>query len=461
MVEVREITSSSAADLDLLRRYHTESFKLSFPGFDERDVEDYFHRDQRGDFGADKYHVVVATYRNELLGGSVSAYLAEPNAGVIEYQNVNVAHRGSGIAADIYLLTERILEEDAKRAGRELDMLVAEIEDPFRTPLPTSFDRFRRAGILHYTGYSIADYPHIQRLLDVPGQEGLHTLLLLAKPLSPEFVGTVPPDYLKMVLDAYFSWGELSGPSYDVVMEYLSNADKPIELVSLSDYVCNDDSTAPVENDEITQSTGPQIQEVIDEYTAAFTESTAAISPGQLRAELGLDTSTKQQHVWSIRRRDATACEGIASFVAAPSAGFARYLGLTPPVRGRDALIHLCSRIEKQMILDAAASHGWYVQCAGEAERDILLSPDVGFHELDVPFTRIAGPMADRKAAHLLYKSFGRAYEPPQIPVADFLTSMQQILTLVDGSGDDGCYPRLEQHLAGRDTVPVTESHRK
>lgn len=466
MVEVREITSSGTADLDLLRRYVSESFKLSFPGDDERDVEEYFHLDQRGEFGENKYHVVVATDGDELLGGSVSAYLAEPNAGVIEYQNVMAAHRGSGIATDIYLLTERILEEDAKRAGRELEMLVVEIEDPFRTPLPTSFDRFRRAGILHYAGYSIADYPHIQRVLDVPGQEGLHTLLLLAKPLSPAFERTVPTSYLKVLLDEYFTWGELGGPSYDGVSAYLTARETPIELVSLGDYVCNDDGTAPIEIDELTPPAGPEIPAVIDQFATAFTNPIAGLSSEELRTALGLEALVDQpdrpHHVWSIRSRDATSSAGIASFVATPASGFALYLGLTASVSGRAVLAHLCSRIEKQMILDAPAVHGWYVQSAGLHERDILLSPGVGFHELDVPFSRISGSAGDTvgagEVAHLLYKSFGRVHEPPQIPVADFLTAMREILARVDTTDDPSAaerYSRLERHLSGRDTVPV------
>jgi hypothetical protein len=454
MVEVREITTSDTADLDLLRRYHNESFKLSFPGDDERDVVDYFHRDQRGDFGANKYHVVVGTEGDELLGGSVSVYLAEPNAGVIEYQNVNVGHRGSGVAADIYLFTERILEEDAQRRGRGLDMLAVEIEDPFRTPLPTSYDRFRRAGIMHYTGYSIADYPHIQRVLDVPGQEGLHTLLLLLRPLAPQMHGTVPPSYLKSLLDSYFSWGELDGPSYDDVAAHLAKREKPIELVSLGDYVCNDDNTAPV---EITEPAGSQIQVVIEEFAAAFTTSTEAMSPDDLRVASGLDVlgehSETPLHVWSLASRGTAAREGLTSFFATPTTGCALYLGLTPPLRERLVLSHVCSRIEKQMILDAPAAHGWYVQSAGVLHRDILLNADVGFHELDVTFGRLGGPVGE--PAHLLYKSFGRAYEPPQIAVGDFLTSMREILELCDGSSAGDRYSRLEQETAGHETVPL------
>jgi hypothetical protein len=447
MVEVREITSTRPADLDLLRRYHAESFKLSFPGDDERDVEEYFHRDQRGEFGANKYHVVVGTDGDELLGGSVSAYLAEPNAGVIEYQNVNVAHRGSGVAAEIYLLTESILEEDAERAGRTLDMLAVEIEDPFRTPLPTSFDRFRRAGILHYSGYGIADYPHIQRMLDVPGQEGLHTLLLLMKPLAPQFERTIPSAYVKTLLDAYFSWGELVGESWDDVSAYLATRVEPIELVSLGDYVCNDDSTAPV---EITELAGPLLQTAIEEYTGAYTKTTAPLRPEELRAALALDapTSDRPRHAWSIRSRGATACEGIASFVTTPTFGFASYLGLTPPLRGRDILIHLCSRIDKQMIRDAPAAHGWYLR-AEARERDMLVSADVGFHELDVPFAAMGDSVGE--AARMLYKQFGRVHEPPRIPAAEFLTAMQEISGLVGGER----HSRLEYDLAGRDTVPL------
>jgi hypothetical protein len=451
MVEVREITTSGTADLDLLRRFISDSFKLSFPGSDERDVEAYFHREQRGDFAPNRFHVIVATDGDDVVGGSVSAYIGEPNVGVIEYQIVNPSHRGSGVAAEIYLLSERVLEEDARRRGRDLDMFIAEIEDPFRTPLPTSFDRFRRAGILHYTGFRIADYLHVQRMLTEPGQEGLHTLLLLARPLVPQFDQAIPAGFIKKLLEEYFRFCQLDDPYYRAVLDRLeAKGDEPVELASLSDYVCNDESTAPVQIDEITSDDGTRMRAVIDEYTAAFTNTTAHISPDELRAALGPDALA--HHVWSIRSRETETCEGIASFLAAESAGFAFYFGLTPPIRGRDVLIHLCSRVEKQMILDAPAAHGWYVQCVGDLQRDILVSPDVGFYELGVPFTDSAG-----EAAHLLYKAFGRVYEAPQLPVADFLTSTRQILTILEDSSGDR-YSRLEDHVAGRDTVPLRSS---
>jgi hypothetical protein len=404
MIEVREITSSSAADLDLLHRFVEEAFKVSFPGDDERDVEKYFHLDQRGELGPNKTHVIVATDDGVVVGGSVSVYLGKPNVGVIEYQVVNPSHRSSGVATEIYLLSERLVEESAQRTGRPLDMLVAEIEDPFRTPMSSSMNRFRRAGILHYSGYNIADYPHVQRTLDVPGQEGLHTLLMLVKPLPYGSQNTLPASFLRLVVDEYYQFFGIDEPASVAVLDYLDAAgDNPVALVSLGDYVCNDESTAPVVIEEI---------------------------------EAGPDAAG---HQWSIRSRDAASAEGTASFIATSASGFASDVELAPALTDRAVLSHICSRIEKQMIEDSRATHEWYVQC-GDDLRDALVGADVGFHELAVPYD-------DSK--HLLYKGYGRMHEAPSIPVAGFLAAMREIV----GTGES--YSRLEQHLAGRETVPL------
>jgi hypothetical protein len=402
MIEVREITSTSPEDLDLLHRFVEEAYKLSFPGDDERDVEKYFHLDQRGELGPNKTHVVVATDDGVVVGGSVSVYLGEPNVGVLEYQAVNPSHRSSGVATEIYLRSEELIEESAQRRGRTLDAYIAEIEDPFRTPMSSKMNRFRRAGILHYSGYSIADYPHVQRMLDVPGQEGLHTLLMLVKPLPWGSRNTEPASFLRLVVDEYYKFAGIDEPATVAVLDYLEAAgETPVELRSLGDYVCNDESTAPVVIEEI-----------------------ATDAPG---------------HQWLIRSRDAANVEGRVSFVATSAAGFGSDLELEPALTDRAVLSHICSRIEKQMIEDSHATHEWYVQCDDDL-RDALVGADVGFHELAVPYD-------DSK--YLLYKGYGRMHDTPAIPVATFLAAVREIA----GTGDT--YWRLEQHLAGREIVPL------
>jgi len=402
MIEVREITSTSPEDLDLLHRFVEEAFKVSFPGDDERDVEDYFHRDQRGEFGSNKTHVVVATDDGKVVGGCVSVYLGEPNVGVLEYQVVNPSHRSTGVATDIYLLSESLIEASAQRAGRPLAMFIAEIEDPFRTPMSSSMNRFRRAGILHYSGYGIADYPHVQRILTVPGQEGMHTLLLLVKPIPWGSETSVPANVLRLIVDEYYKFFGIDEPASVAALDYLAAAgNKHIELRSLGDYVCNDDSTAPVVIEEIETD-----------------------APG---------------HEWSIRSRDAASAEGTASFVATTESGFGSALELAPALIQRAVLLHICSRIEKQMIEDSRETHEWYLQC-GDDLRDALVGADVGFHELDVPF---------EDGVRLLYKGYGRTYDIPAIPVTAFLAAMREII----GTGDR--YSLLEQHLADQETVPL------
>jgi len=93
-------------------------------------------RHKRGSFyGRSNYHILLATQGDRIVGGSVSDYLAEPNAGVIEFLFSAPSLRGQGIGKALLDETERVLERDAReRRGRRLFAIVAEMNDPLRAP---------------------------------------------------------------------------------------------------------------------------------------------------------------------------------------------------------------------------------------------------------------------------------------------------------------------------------------
>lgn len=360
MLEFKEIKTED--DLDLLRRFNTECFKPSFPGDDERDLEAYFHRTLRGEFGADIPHVLVATDEGVPVGGCIGVYLAEPNAAVFEYVVVRESHRGgSGLITPITVQAGKLFDDDAAKHGLELAMILDEMEDPFRTPLPTwtKVDRFKRVGMAYHGGYQMLDFPYIKRDLTVPGQTGVHTLMLMGVPCSEQYEKAVPASFVRKFVHAYFNWDnrdETPGPtSYQGVMksimDYLPPGDEPVPLFDLGDYVCCDPEKAPLDVEELPSPAG---------------------------------------HEWSLRLRGENPAEARASFVP----GFGRALTI-PPAFDKRAATYVCSRIEKQMIQDGSLALGWYLQCSDPAP---LLAHEVGFHPVQEGW---------------LYKPYGRPHRAP------------------------------------------------
>lgn len=358
MVEFREIKTLD--DLDLLRRFAAECFKPSFPGDDERDVEAYFQRTLRGEFAPDVPHVIVATDDGAPVGGCLGVYLAEPNAAVIEYVVVKESHRGgSGLVTPMTTLTGQAFDEDAARHGLELAMMLDEMEDPFRTPLPTwtNVDRFKRVKMAYNSGYKLLDFPYVQRNLQIPGQTGVHTLMLMGVPCSPQYEGAVPASFVRKFVRSYFKWDgrdESEGPtSYrgvlQSILDWLPEGEEPVPLFDLGDYACCDPEKAPLEVEELPAAEG---------------------------------------HKWSLHLRGATAPAARASFT--PGVGQALTI---PPEFDKRAATYVCSRIEKQMIQDGSLALGWYCR-GGEA----LLAHDVGFHSLTDGW---------------LYKPYGRPHRVP------------------------------------------------
>jgi GNAT superfamily N-acetyltransferase len=445
MVEFRELSTSHESDVRLLGRFYAECFTPAFPDPDEREslenFEIYLQVKQRGMFGANNYHVIVATDGDIPIAGSIAAYMAEPNAGAIEYLLVNPDRRGGGLATRMLKFTEAALDADARRNGQPIALIIAEIDDPFRTPRsPGSFNPFNRASIWHNWGFRMLNFPYLQRAL-TPDQSAMDSLMLIAKNFSPEFAESISAPQLQTLLHEYLRWAMQihtphNEPAFTQMSAYLAASDKAVALSSLSAYIGGDDSTAPVRVHEITGHTGAEA----------------------LEAPLPLNGMADEpnHHLWSIHRSEATAGEGIASFLAMPDAGYG-YLRLSPPLHDAGRLQSLCSRMERQLLDDGTTAQGWYVQCEGGGERDILVRPEVGFHELDVCYIQPGADAAADRPAHLLYKPFGRVYHPPELPVADFLTSIRQLLAMAYETDDPRfrrVYSRLEGRVAGRRTVP-------
>jgi hypothetical protein len=458
----------------LLRRFYAECMIPAFPDEDEREslenIEKYLRLKQEGKYGANNYHVIVACDGDKPIAGSIFDYLVEPNAGVIEFLLVSPGQRQGGLASRLLGQTESALAADAQRAGRELDWIAAELDDPFRVSLAESgFDPFTRGSIWHRWGYRMLDFRYVQPALS-PEKSPATTLLLAAKTLSPEFAASIPTARVLSFLREYMVWAmriekPATDPVYREMAERLNSAGPSVALVDLGEYVGADGRNPRLRIEEVTGPDDPEFTAATEVYSAVFTDPATAISPAEFRRTLGrngiLEPSGCHHHMWSIYRPGATRCEGMASFFTLPSAGFGGYLGLIPPLRGAGQLGYLQARIERQMVEDATGARGLYVECAGQLERDIFVKPRFGFHELDVPYTQPAAAGMSALAAerlHLLYKPFGRVYEQPELSTTDFLDAMREIITVVYGvqvADSSQTYRQLQQSLAGRRRVPV------
>ena len=412
--------------------------------------------------------MIVAVDDSDPIAGSVSDYLAEPNAGVIEFLVVHPESRRDGLGARVREETERTLADDACRNGQSIAWVTAEMDDPFRTARsPTDFDPFVRALIWHRWGYRMLDFPYVQPALSQE-RSPVHTLLLMTKTYAPAFSQSIRAHDVRTLLREYFRWcmrvpDPDSNSAYCAMSDYLAPSDNPVAMIGLDDYT-GAKCPAPLRIHEVSGVHDPEVRAAIDVYTAIFTDPTTAMPPTEFLEAFNSGGMSGERgcryHLWSIYRPGEKSCEGMASFFTMSSAGFGGYVGLMPPLRGSDRLRYLMTRIERQMIQDSPSPQGMYGECAGRLERDIFMRPDIGFRELDVPYTQPRGPrstLADRPR-HLLYKPFGRVYRQPDIAVPDFLDSMREIMTCVYGVDDPqstGAYSRLEHYLAGLQTVPV------
>jgi GNAT superfamily N-acetyltransferase len=111
---------------------------------------------------SNNYHILLIIHEQEVVAASIVDYLSEPNAGVIEFLVVHPDHRGRGLGRRLHDWTQQVLQADAARAGkRALDWIVAEMNDPFKTPRD-SIDPFDRALVWHAWGYEKLRFPYVQ-----------------------------------------------------------------------------------------------------------------------------------------------------------------------------------------------------------------------------------------------------------------------------------------------------------
>jgi GNAT superfamily N-acetyltransferase len=471
---LHELRSTRKSDMDLLEHFYQECFIPEFPNPDEREtlehIKEYLRRKETGWYGKNNFHVVVMLDGETPIGGSISDYLVEPNAGVIEYLVISPDHRGTGLGGQLIEHAERLLHDDAQRSrGRRLDWILSEMDDPYVTPAPTNrFDPFVRPRIWHKWGYKLLDFPYVQPALSADKQP-VTNLLLSAKPCSSRFVDSVRAADLRTLIREYLRWTmRIDVPDdnkeFDAMCRFLERKGS-IRLVSLSDYLGWETKTRLYIN-EVVNEQDSKLGDAITVYDQVFRDRDTAIDSGEFRKAFEPDglyyRSSYRYHLWTVSGDADGKCEGMASFLTMPSAGFGGYVGFFDTLRGSGKLRHLGARMEERMVRDGTQARGWYIECGGEEERDIFLK--LGFRELDVNYLQPSVPGRNIEAPdrflHLLYKQFGRVYpdgEQPQIKASEFLQAMREIYeSIYDIPNPNECtaFNTLEESVKPDEFVP-------
>ena len=446
-LRLREIDHSPAG-LRTLARFYRERYVAEFPDPDEREslanMRRYLALKAQGWYGANNYHIVIAEFGGEAVGGVVFDYLAAADAGVIEFLFVDASHRVAGLGRALFDESVRILRADAReRRGRPLKAVVAEMNDPYRRPpTPDNMDPFRRATIWGKWGFQALGFPYVQPALSA-GQKPVDCLLLIARLFGRVPRTGVAAAWVDRVVTEYLRWAmRIDDPAAD--RDYLAMADflaarRRIALHPLQHYIGHDPQRA-FEVEEIAAGEGSDV------FSATLALARAAIPfPGRVAspaefsaAQAAARTGGPAYHLWALRTAAGRAIEGMASFFTLKSAGFGGYIVLGGALRGRGLLMQLVARIEARMLQDGTRAEGWFIECGDES---VAAFRRAGFVEIPLDYrpprvgeqapSAAATPLPER--LQLLYKPFGMACRPPRPADTFILRALHEILHDVYG----------------------------
>jgi hypothetical protein len=289
---------------------------------------------------------------------------------------------------------------------------------------------------------------------------------MIAKICSHRFNGSqIASTDVQMLLREYLQWAmRIQTPEkndvFNRMREFLEAAGA-VKLVSFGDYL-GWQKEAHLHINEVITGEDPELDQAIDVYERVFQDRDIAIPGDEFRRAFqpeGLAYRPGYRfHLWTIRRESLQECGGMASFLTMPSAGFGGYIGFVDSLRGAGKLRHIIARAEGRMVRDGTEACGWYIECAGETERNIFSK--VGFSELDVEYMqpglpgRSAEPRTD--PLHLLYKPFGRVYETPTITKPAFLQAIRELYQSIYDIArpdEDEAFVKLAKSLDGVDII--------
>lgn len=490
-ISFREVDASRAG-LATLARFYRDRYVAEFPDPDEREslanMRRYLRLKAQGWYGPNNYHILIAELGGAPVGGAVFDYLAEPNAGVIEFLFVAADRRIRGVGRALLDETLRLLRQDAReRRGKRLAAVVAEMNDPFRRPeTPDNLDPFVRAAIWGRWGFGVLDFPYVQPALSAR-QARVEGLVLIARTLGAPR-SAVSSAWVARTVGEYLRWAmriEQPGDNADYrEMSAFLGARRTVVLEPLLAYIGHDPErefeveavrAARGDGRDVGRASEPAgrndpeeggtaqrnglLENVLSVIRAAIPQAGRVAAIAEFAAALErAQSGGAPYHLWALRAPGRPSIDGAASFFTLPSAGFGGYIVLAGRLRGRGLLPLLIARIEERMIRDDTKAEGWFVEC-GDESVDAFLRADfaevpveyrppvvgsasrVGRGEPASPSSRPetvgGGRPAGRKTRpaaapperlHLLYKPFGIPRPPLTLPARFVLRALREML---------------------------------
>lgn len=427
--------SASPEDRVLLHAFYQSLCVPEFPDPDEREslanMERYLELKASGWYGANNYHILLFfDDTGAFLAGSVSDYLADPNAGVLEFMVVDPRWRHRGIGQQVLEQTERTLLADARHASRDpLACIVGELNDPCKPATETdSIDPFLRLEIWQRWGYGRLDFPYVQPALS-PNQRPVRCLLLAAKTFPPES-RHLPPETVKRILHEYMRLAmRITTPEDCPEFEEMSRALDAMPMVALGPLarVLKAEEKRPIEVHEIAGADDRDFNTLLAIYAAAFGSAPTAISLETLRdavRQRAHSDGAYAWHLWAIRSTAGRDVDGMASFFTFPGFGFGGYIAFDPSARGRGYLQPVLARIEEQMVRDCRGARGWYIEC--ESDRVAEIFRKRGFREVPITYRQPPLRGGEAPALKLLYKEIGNP-DGPVVTCAELLSALEWI----------------------------------
>jgi GNAT superfamily N-acetyltransferase len=443
-IELRELTTAPS-DRARLAAFYTDVYEQQFPDPDEREalanIVRYLELKEQGWYGRNNYHVVVAYRGDDVVGGCILDYFDEPNAGVIEFLFAVQSVRGQGIGRQLLVEAERLAGDDARRCGRALQWMAAEMNDPFIAPsVADNMDPFLRSRIWDRWGFAVLDCPYVQPALsrDARPVEGL---VLIAKCFERGWRTEVPATRVSALVASYVKWAmRIDVPQDNPQFRALSDWLRPRPTVRripllryIGEFPAESADSAAFDVIEIRRADESAFQPAIDVYRRAFDSPATSVKPASFVRGLRRYAETGYRyHLWAVRSRRTGDVAGMASFFGFNGMGFGGYIVLEGALRGVGALRPLIARIEQQLVSDALDIHGWLIECENDYTAEVFAR--CGFYTLDVPYVQPVLPGAVSDAVPpliLMYRPLGRGYGPPKLSRETLLRGLEEVLRFV------------------------------
>lgn len=450
-LEFRDLTSDPA-DLTLLAAFYNDVYIAGFPDPDEREslenMQNYLRLKRDGWYGANNYHILIAVEGGRPVACSISDYLSQPNAGVIEFLLVDTRLRSRGLGRQLHDATETLLLADSLRAGQDrLNCIAIEMNDPYRLdPADDNMDPFARARLWGRWGYGALGFPYIQPALS-DDQGPVEYLILGAKPLDPQLRLGFPPALVRSIVAGYLRWAmRIDDPEADPTFQDMSADLIRRNSVSWTPFgvYLGDDPARPLHVREVTSIADADFAALMQLYRGSFPPGPAAIDESAFEQALQtrspanpVDREAGLYHLWAVRDFADSPAAGLASFFSFPAGGFVGYVALEPPLRGLWRLPLLIARMEEQMIRDCGPVGGWFFETTRRSPTDAALRR-LGFHRLQVDYVSpshavLGGTDPGEQSLSLYFKPLGRPGQPLQLTRAGLLAAARAWLRGVYG----------------------------